>query len=222
MSAALQTRLLRVLAEGEFYRVGGQQAITVDVRIIAATNQNLDAAVADGRFREDLYHRLNVMRINTPPLRERREDIPMLVNHYLRRAGDELGVPVKTISAEALEMLQRFEWPGNVRQLVNVARRMTVTAPGNEILSQDIPAEISGAAGSKPGGQWLDSLADWALRRVSNGSSRPLLADAQPEFERVLIRVALQAAGGHKQDAAKLLGWGRNTLTRKIRDLGLE
>ncbi len=222
MSPDLQTRLLRVLAEGEFYRVGGQKAINVDVRIIAATNQDLESAVAAGRFREDLYHRLNVMRINTPPLRQRREDIPMLVRHYLAKSSAELGVPAKALTPDALDMLARFDWPGNVRQLVNATRRITVTAPGNEIRAEDIPAEFGGAAARNGNSQWQAALASWAAHRLSANGSKPLLDEAQPGFERVLIRAAMQAAGGRKQDAAKLLGWGRNTLTRKIKELGLE
>ena len=221
MSPDLQTRLLRVLAEGEFYRVGGQKAIQVDVRIIAATNQNLETAVNDGRFREDLYHRLNVMRINTPPLRERREDIPMLVSYYLDKASDELGVPGKTMSEETLELLAGFDWPGNVRQLVNATRRLVVTAPGNEIRPEDVPAEFGGDSGNA-GQQWVDALSGWATGRLSGEPTEPLLDAAQPAFEKTLIQAAMAAAGGRKQDAAKLLGWGRNTLTRKIKELNLE
>jgi len=200
--------------------VGGQKAISMDVRIIAATNQKLETAVAAGDFREDLYHRLNVMRINTPPLRDRREDIPMLVRHYLEKAAAELGVQAKTINDEALQKLSAFDWPGNVRQLVNAVRRMTVTAPGNEIRTEDLPPEVGGSTGSSDR-DWSVALAAWAGRKLSNGATAPLLDEAQPEFERALIRAAMQAAGGRKQDAAKLLGWGRNTLARKIRDLGL-
>ncbi len=221
MSTDLQTRLLRVLAEGEFYRVGGQKAIKVDVRIIAATNQNLETAVTEGRFREDLYHRLNVMRINTPPLRERREDIPMLVSYYLDKSSEELGVSAKTISAEAMKLLKRFEWPGNVRQLVNVTRRMMVIAPGNEIREEDVPAELGGGGNELSTAIWTESLARWAADYLAD-EGEPLLDQAQPDFEKVLIRSALQAAGGRKQEAARLLGWGRNTLARKIKELGLE
>ena len=222
MSPDLQTRLLRVLAEGEFFRVGGQKAISVDVRIIAATNQDLETAVTDGRFREDLYHRLNVMRINTPPLRERREDIPMLVQYYLDKAGAELGVESKTMSAETMDVLTRFDWPGNVRQLVNATRRMVVTAPGNEIRPEDVPAEFGGASDGGGDQEWVAMLSRWATARLAANGGSPLLEEAQPEFDRTLIRAAMQAAGGRKQDAAKLLGWGRNTLARKIKELGLE
>jgi len=222
MSTDLQTRLLRVLAEGEFFRVGGQSAIHVDVRIIAATNQDLETAVTSGRFREDLYHRLNVMRINTPPLRERREDIPMLVQYYLAKSSAELGVPAKTMSHETLTMLAGFDWPGNVRQLVNVTRRMIVTAPGNEIRPEDVPAEFGGRANDADQ-PWVEALRQWATGHLAAGGvSSPLLEAAQPAFEKALIKAALQAAGGRKQDAAKLLGWGRNTLARKIKELDLE
>jgi len=223
MSVDLQTRLLRVLAEGEFYRVGGQDAIRVDVRIIAATNQNLELAVEQGRFRDDLYHRLNVMRINTPPLRERREDIPELLNYYLARASDELGIERKTLTPEAMDAFRNFDWPGNVRQLVNATRRVMVAAPGNEIRMADVPQEFIGAADiALHSSVWTTALADWAMQHLEAGSDEPLLSAAQSDFERVLIVAALQIAQGRKQDAARLLGWGRNTLTRKIRDLKLE
>ena len=223
MSVDLQTRLLRVLAEGEFYRVGGQQPITVDVRIIAATNQDLTEAVEDGRFREDLYHRLNVMRINTPPLRQRREDIPMLLQHYLAASSEELGVEQKSLTEAAVTALQEFDWPGNVRQLANATRRMMVTAPGSEIRVADIPTEFGGARAADPlGANWTKALKLWAHQQLANGSNEPLLYVAQPEFERVLLQAALQAAKGRKQEAARLLGWGRNTLTRKLKELGLD
>ncbi len=220
MSPALQTRLLRVLAESEFYRVGGQTSIKVDVRVIAATNQDLAQAVQKGRFREDLYHRLNVIRINTPPLRQRREDIPLLLTHYLQGAAQELNAPAKTLSDDALDALKRYDWPGNVRQLVNAMRRLTITAPGSVITAQDLPEELGGAAVDGP--EWSDALASWAEGRLSADSERPLLDDALPAFERTLIRVALAHCGGHRQQAARLLGWGRNTLTRKIRALQLD
>ena len=222
MSVDLQTRLLRVLAEGEFFRVGGQQAIQVDVRIIAATNQNLTTAVEDGRFREDLYHRLNVMRIHAPPLRQRREDIPSLLTHYLKKASEELGIEAKSVNSSALEQLVGYNWPGNVRQLINAARRLTVTAPGREIRSEDIPADFGGDGGVRSDGSWTQLLTEWAVARLANGVTGPLLEEAQPEFERALLKVALQKARGRKQEAAKLLGWGRNTLTRKIKELGLD
>ena len=222
MSPALQTRLLRVLAESEFYRDGGQTAIKVYVRVIAATNQDLARAVKEARFREDLYHRLNVIRINTPPLRQRSEDIPALLQHYLAEAGEELGATPKTIDADALDALQAFDWPGNVRQLVNAARRLTVTAPGNVITAQDIPGDLGGsdtpAQGAK---EWTRMLASWAERQLQR-EGKPLLDSALPEFEKTLIQLALSRTNGHRQDAAKLLGWGRNTLTRKMKALELD
>jgi len=223
MSPALQTRLLRVLAESEFYRVGGQAPIKVDVRVIAATNQDLARAVQEGRFREDLYHRLNVMRITTPPLRQRREDIPELFNHYLADAGKELSAAAKTINPEAMEILQGYDWPGNVRQLVNAARRLTVTAPGNVITALDIPEDLGGRGDSRETQEeWTQSLAYWAQKRLVGEDPEPLLDSALPEFEKTLIRIALTKAKGHRQQAARLLGWGRNTLTRKMRSLNME
>jgi len=223
MSPDLQTRLLRVLAEGEFYRVGGQTPIKVDTRIIAATNQSLKQAVANGRFREDLYHRLNVISIVTPPLRERREDIPALVTHYLASSADELGVDAKVLTDSALDVLQSFSWPGNVRQLVNTCRKLVVVAPGSEIRPEDIPDDLGGSGrgtAGKPG--WTAALERWAEEALRGDSSTPLLDEAAPEFERTLIKAALNKAQGKRQEAAKLLGWGRNTLTRKIKELGLD
>ena len=222
MSPALQTRLLRVLAESEFYRVGGQTSIRVDVRVIAATNQDLARAVKETRFREDLYHRLNVIRINTPPLRHRREDIPLLFNHYLAESAKELDTPAKTIDAQAMEALQGYDWPGNVRQLVNTTRRLTVTAPGSVITAADIPAELGGGdATTRSGQEWTRSLASWVEGRLSAGETG-LLETALPEFEKTLIQTALRQTGGHRQQAARLLGWGRNTLARKMKALKLD
>jgi two-component system nitrogen regulation response regulator GlnG len=222
MSPALQTRLLRVLAESEFYRVGGQTPIKVDVRVIAATNQDLARAVKENRFREDLYHRLNVIRINTPPLRQRREDIPLLLNHYLAEAADEIGTPAKAIDAEALDALQAYGWPGNVRQLVNATRRLTVTAPGGVITAQDIPNDLGGNENpQRAAKEWTRTLASWAESQLSK-SDTPLLDAALPEFEKTLIEIAMSQTNGHRQEAAKLLGWGRNTLTRKMKALHLD
>jgi two-component system nitrogen regulation response regulator GlnG len=223
MSPELQTRLLRVLAESEFFRVGGQTSIKVDVRVIAATNQDLAKAVKEGRFREDLYHRLNVIRINTPPLRQRRVDIPLLLNHYLADAAKEIEVPAKSLNREAMELLQSFNWPGNVRQLVNATRRLTVTAPGGIISATDIPEDLGGTGASIGSQQeWTQPLASWAEQQLSQDESTPLLDTALPELERTLIRIALSRSHGRRQDAAKLLGWGRNTLARKIRSLNIE
>lgn len=222
MSAALQTRLLRVLAESEFYRVGGQTPIKVDVRVIAATNQDLARAVKESRFREDLFHRLNVMRINTPPLRQRRDDIPMLLKHYLAEAANELGVAGKSVDAEATEALQAFAWPGNVRQLVNAARRLTVTAPGGVITAQDIPSDLGGNESPKRAAkEWTRVLATWAEGQLRRNDA-PLLDTALPEFEKTLIETAMSQTNGHRQEAAKLLGWGRNTLARKMKALHLD
>jgi|TARA_B110000495_G_scaffold198794_1_gene211164 two-component system nitrogen regulation response regulator GlnG len=222
MSLALQTRLLRVLAESEFYRVGGQTPIKVDVRVIAATNQDLARAVKESRFREDLFHRLNVIRITTPPLRQRREDIPLLLKHYLAEAAKEIGTPAKVIDAGALEVLQNFGWPGNVRQLVNASRRLTVTAPGNIISVQDIPNDLGGSeAPQRATKEWTRMLAAWAERQISS-SDAPLLDQAIPEFEKTLIETAMARTNGHRQEAAKLLGWGRNTLARKMKSLHLD
>jgi two-component system, NtrC family, nitrogen regulation response regulator GlnG len=222
MSTSLQTRLLRVLAEGEFYRVGGQTPIRVDVRVIAATHQNLEDRVRLGLFREDLFHRLNVIRIELPPLRARREDVPDLLDHYMHIAAQELGVEPKTLNEDAGEKLMAYSWPGNVRELVNLCRRLTVLAPGNEIRAEDLPPEIIGAVSSAPPEQdWTTALAAWADRHAPS-PPRPLLDDALPAFERTLIRVALRHTQGHRQEAARLLGWGRNTLTRKLKELGMD
>ena len=221
MSMPLQTRLLRVLAEGEFYRVGGQTPVRVDVRVIAATHQNLLERVTRGLFREDLYHRVNVIRIELPPLRARAEDIPDLLSYYLLVTAHELGVEPKALAADARARLAAYEWPGNVRELVNLCRRLSVLAPGSEIQLADLPPEL--AAFTPAGAQdadWAVALERWADRQSLAGSP-PLLDTAQPQFERVLIRAALRRTQGHRQDAARLLGWGRNTLTRKLKELDM-
>jgi two-component system, NtrC family, nitrogen regulation response regulator GlnG len=221
MAAPLQTRLLRVLAEGEFYRVGGQEPIRVDVRVVAATNQDLDARVHDGGFREDLFHRLNVFRIRVPPLRERREDIGLLLAHYLGEAAGELGVAPKSLAPDAEQCLLAFDWPGNVRQLVNACRRLTLLAPGERIELRDLPVDLGGADNVGRAPTWSAALAQWAQARLAAGSGG-LLLDAVPELERTLIRLALEHTGGRRQEAARILGLGRNTLTRKLRSLGLD
>jgi two-component system, NtrC family, nitrogen regulation response regulator GlnG len=222
MNTALQTRLLRVLAEGEFYRVGGQLPIKVDVRVVAATHQNLEERVRSGTFREDLFHRLNVIRIELPPLRSRVEDIPGLLAHYLRLAALELGVDAKVLNAASSARLAHYAWPGNVRELVNLCRRLTVLSPGTEVRIEDLPAEIAGAdAAPNAEVDWTTALRQWADRQGA-APAKPLLDEALPAFERTLIQVALRVTQGHKQEAAKLLGWGRNTLTRKLQDLGLD
>ncbi len=222
MSTPLQTRLLRVLAEGEFYRVGGQTPIRVDVRVIAATHQNLEDRVSRGLFREDLFHRLNVIRIELPPLRARREDVADLLEHYSRVAAQELGVEHKTLAKDARAALEAYQWPGNVRELVNLCRRLSVLAPGSEIRLDDLPTEILGASLAQDAQGWSALLARWAETEALQSCASPLLDTALPEFERTLIRVALKHTQGHRQDAARLLGWGRNTLTRKLKELGME
>jgi two-component system nitrogen regulation response regulator GlnG len=221
MSAALQVRLLRVVAEGEFYRVGGNVPVRVDVRVIAATHQDLDALVKQGLFREDLLHRLNVIRIRVPSLRERPGDIPELLTHYLATAARELGAEPKTLTERARSRLVAFAWPGNVRQLVNAARRLTVTAPGREIREEDIPADLGGEGAEARADDWCRELEAWATRHLAGGGP-PLLAVATERFERTLAQAALERVQGRRQEAAKLIGWGRNTLTRKLRELGLE
>ncbi|HEY0767537.1 MAG TPA: nitrogen regulation protein NR(I) [Steroidobacteraceae bacterium] len=221
MSMPLQTRLLRVLAEGEFYRVGGQMPIRVDVRVIAATHQNLQERAARGLFREDLYHRLNVIRIELPPLRARAEDIPDLLRYYLVVTAHELGVEPKGLAAEALARLAAYDWPGNVRELVNLCRRLSALAPGSEVHLADLPPELAASSTQATAeADWATALGRWAERQALAGQA-PLLYTAQPQFERVLIRAALKRTQGHRQDAARLLGWGRNTLTRKLKELGM-
>ncbi len=176
----------------------------------------------EGRFTEDLFHRLNVIRINTPPLRQRREDIPQLLSHYLAEAAKEMRATPKTFDSDALEMLRSYDWPGNVRQVVNATRRLTVTAPGAVITAEDIPSDLGGAGGSKQAAQeWTRNLAAWAETQLGE-NHESLLAAALPEFEKTLIQVAMSKTNGHRQEAAKLLGWGRNTLARKMKVLHLD
>ena len=223
MPADLQTRLLRVLSDGEFYRVGGHVPVRVDVRIIAATHQDLEARVRAGTFREDLFHRLNVIRVHSPALRERREDIPLLLAHFLEQAAHEIGVEPKTLKPDVIRYLETLDWPGNVRQLENTCRWLTVMASGNEIHLEDLPPELrrTGEEAGDIADDWEMSLRRWAERRLVRGDDA-LLDDAMPRFETVLIKCALGRTGGRRQEAARLLGWGRNTLTRKIRELALD
>ena len=222
MPLEIQTRLLRVLSDGQFYRVGGHSPVQVDVRIIAATHQNLEDRVNNNEFREDLFHRLNVIRIQLPSLRERREDIIQLCQHFLKQAANELSVDPKTISKKAATFLQQFQWPGNVRQLENICRFLTVMASGQEILLEDLPSELTEkTAQIRPqAASWQSSLSDWMDQELAQGNSS-ILDTAMPEFEKVMLERALLFTQGHKQDAAKKLGWGRNTLTRKIKELNL-
>lgn len=221
MPSELQTRLLRVLADGVFYRVGGHEAVKADVRIIAATHQDLERLVREGRFREDLFHRLNVIRIHLPALRERREDIPLLMDHFLKCAAKELGVESKTLLPDTVAELKSLEWRGNVRQLENTARWLTVMASGREIYCEDLPPELRREHDTESVGDWRSTLRSW-IRSSLGAGKVGLLDQAMPEFETIMIETALEFTGGRKQDAARLLGWGRNTLTRKIKELGLE
>ncbi|WP_286295326.1 nitrogen regulation protein NR(I) [Vibrio apostichopi] len=221
MPLDIQTRLLRVLSDGQFYRVGGHSAVKVDVRIVAATHQDLERLVHEGGFREDLFHRLNVIRIHIPALRERKQDIEKLTHHFLASAAEELGVEVKTLHPETILKLNQLNWPGNVRQLENICRWLTVMASGSEILPSDLPPELleeKVVTTSGSGDNWQQLLANWAKCALDSGE-KELLTYALPEFERILLEAALNHTNGHKQDAAKVLGWGRNTLTRKLKEL---
>ncbi len=219
MPPSLQTRLLRVLSDGCFYRVGGHEQLKVDVRIIAATNQDIEAAVAQGRFREDLFHRLNVIRIRLPALRERGEDIPRLAQHFLEAAARELDVGPKQLGPETLRDLCRYSWPGNVRQLENVCRWLTVMAPGQSVSPSDLPEEIrADARDTTAGAEWERALRGVVEQRLTDGDC-DILASLGRRFERVLLDAALRHTGGHKQEAARRLGWGRNTLARKLKEL---
>ena len=222
MPAELQTRLLRVLADGEFYRVGGRSPIKVDVRVIAATHQNLEQRVKEGKFREDLFHRLNVIRIHIPSLRERHEDIPLLIGHFLEKASDEIGVESKWLDKATETYLSSLDWPGNVRQLENTCRWLTVMSPGQEVHMEDLPPELKVTSEEHSDDRdWLTPLRRWAEQRLNLGDSA-ILEEAVPQFERLMIEVALKKSGGHRQEAAQLLGWGRNTITRKIKELEMD
>ncbi|GAA0827563.1 MULTISPECIES: nitrogen regulation protein NR(I) [Marinomonas] len=222
MPAETQTRLLRVLADGEFYRVGGHTPVKVDVRIIAATHQNLEGLVLKGSFREDLFHRLNVIRIHLPKLAERREDIPKLARHFLSRAAEELAVEPKLLTKETENYLTRLEWPGNVRQLENTCRWLIVMASGREVLVEDLPPELLSATPSEqPFGSWEEALKNWVDSALASGQ-KGILEQAVPKFERIMIETALAHTAGRRRDASLLLGWGRNTLTRKIKELGID
>ena len=221
MPADTQTRLLRVLADGEFYRVGGHTPVKVDVRIIAATHQNLENLVREGKFREDLFHRLNVIRIHIPRLADRREDIPALARHFLARAAQELAVEPKLLKSETEDYLRQLAWPGNVRQLENTCRWITVMASGREVHVDDLPPELlNQPAETGQTGDWQQALRLWADQALARGQSN-LLDCAVPCFERIMIETALKHTAGRRRDAALLLGWGRNTLTRKIKELGM-
>jgi two-component system nitrogen regulation response regulator GlnG len=211
MPLVLQTRLLRVLAGGEFYRVGGRELIRGNVRIVAATHQDLTTRVAAGQFRADLMHRLDVVRIELPPLRTRRSDIPLLAQHFLAATAHDLKLPPKRFSKAALKLIAQRDYPGNVRELENLCRRLAVIAPGGEIL----PADMGAGAGAPSGGEWTDALHEWAVAALAAGET-DIHARAREALDRTLLQAALQASEGHRQNAASALGVGRNTLTRKL------
>jgi len=219
MPLALQTRLLRVLAEGDYYRVGGRDLLRADVRIIAATHQDLEEKIREGSFREDLYHRLNVIYIALPPLRDRTEDIAMLSRRFLVQVAKELGLEEKRLRPETVRVLEGLPWPGNVRQLLNLCRQLCVMAPGEQIFPEDLPREILDQHAEQINSeQWPDLLRRWARSELASGATG-LIARAQAELERILIDCALEQTDGQRQKAAELLGLGRNTLTRKLRKI---
>jgi two-component system nitrogen regulation response regulator GlnG len=216
MPLALQTRLLRVLAEGDYYRVGGRDLLSADVRIIAATHQDLEAKTADGSFREDLFHRLNVINIALPPLRDRPEDIPLLAHHFLAQAAVDMRLEKKRFRPETVLMLQAMPWPGNVRQLQNLCQQMCVMAPGEQIFPEDLPGELEALQRGEPEG-WPEKLRSWM--RSSLRAGRPaLMVEAREQLEKIALDCALEHTGGKRVEAARLLGVGRNTLTRKLRE----
>ena len=220
MPAELQTRLLRVLSDGTFYRVGGHQQVKVNVRVIAATHQNLEQRVREGTFREDLYHRLNVIRLRLPNLRERAEDIPLLAKHFLASSARQLGVEPKRLADEALAHLSRLAFPGNVRQLENLCHWLTVMAPGQVVDVGDLPAEFKDQAAAAAA-DWVAALEHETERRLARGETG-ILDGLNRQFERALITKALAKTGGRRIEAANLLGMGRNTITRKIQELGID
>lgn len=240
MPIELQTRLLRVLSDGHFYRVGGHTPIKANVRVIAATHQNLEERVKLGNFREDLFHRLNVIRLRLPPLRERREDIPLLTKHFLAKSASNLGVEPKRLSDAAMETIKFYPFTGNVRELENLCQWITVMAPGQMVEVGDLPSELReppapaegsdavnhtthhvNATTSSPVHDWTRGLAEEVARRLRAGEVG-IIDDLTRRFEETCIRTGLAHTGGRKVEAAHLLGWGRNTLTRKIQELGME
>ncbi len=220
MPLETQTRLLRVLSNGEFYRVGGREPIKVDVRIITATHQNLEELVKSGDFREDLFHRLNVIKLSLPKLNERKEDIPELAKHFFTKSSEELKEEKKFLSEEVENYFKTLSWPGNVRQLENVCRWLTVMSPSKEVKLEDLPDELK-LENAEEENNWKVVLRSWSENYLENGNKN-LLEEVGPEFERTLIKVALNKTKGKKKEAAELLGWGRNTLSRKIKELGIE
>ena len=219
MQLETQTRLLRVLSNGEFYRVGGREPIKVDVRIITATHQNIEDLVKAGNFREDLFHRLNVIKLSLPKLNERKEDIPTLVKHFFQKSSEELVEEKKYLSAEVEDYFMTLSWPGNVRQLENTCRWLTVMSPTREVKLEDLPDDLK-VENIENINDWTKVLQTWSENYLAKGNNN-LLEEAIPDFERTIIKVALNKTMGRKKEAAELLGWGRNTLTRKIKELGL-
>ena len=221
MPPELQTRLLRVLSDGHYYRVGGHQPIKASVRVIAATHQDLEARVKQGLFREDLFHRLNVIRLRLPSLRERREDIPLLARHFLRKSATELNVEPKRFSDSVVKYLTAMDFPGNVRQLENLCHWLTVMAPAAQIEIDDLPPEIRSDAPATAGQDWVSALEREAEVRLARGETR-IMDELTRQFEKSLILKALAQTGGRRIEAANLLGIGRNTLTRKVQELGID
>ncbi|HZF98938.1 MAG TPA: nitrogen regulation protein NR(I), partial [Pseudoxanthomonas sp.] len=215
MPLPLQTRLLRVLAEGEFFRLGGRELIRVDVRVIAATHQDLEALVDEGRFRADLLHRLDVVRLRLPPLRERREDVPQLADNFLAVASRKLDAPAKRFAPAALDALRGYGWPGNVRELENLCWRLAALAPGKTIAVADLDSALARGRPVPAAAEWDQALSAWARQRLADGAKR-LHAEARDRLDRALLEAALAHTQGHRADAARRLGLGRNTVTRKL------
>jgi two-component system nitrogen regulation response regulator GlnG len=219
MPLSLQTRLLRVLAEKDYYRIGGRDLLRADVRVIAATHQNLEARVASGAFREDLYHRLNVISIALPPLRDRPGDVAALAEHFLHQAADDMSLEIKRLRPETLEILAAHPWPGNVRQLQNLCRQLCVMAPGKQVFPEDLPGELLTGAIQQGQASWQGLLREWS-RAALNSGQPDLMAAVRKDMENVLFQEALEHSGGKRIEAARLLGVGRNTLTRKLKEGG--
>ena len=222
MPLECQTRLLRVLSNKEFYRVGGDKPIKVDVRILAATHQDLHSLVSLAKFREDLFYRLNVIRIEVPKLKERNDDIKLLAIAFLKMHSDALGEELRVLSKEALEFLEKYDWPGNVRQLENICYWLTLMSPTQNIKVEDLPSEVKDyeAEEVEASSDWEQGLAAW-LKDLSENKDSDLLDIVGPKLDKILIQTALEKTNGRKNEAAVLLGWGRNTLSKKIKELGL-
>ena len=216
-----QTRLLRVLSNKEFYRVGGDKPIEVDVRIIAATHQNLNNLVSQKNFREDLFYRLNVIKIDVPPLRDRIEDITDLSKYFLKNYSDSLDEDLKVVTEDAMNLMKKYDWPGNVRQLENICYWLTLMSPSQNVKSQDLPSEIKEFEVTDiPSSSWEDGMQNW-LKNVSMNIDSGLSEIAITKIEKMLIKTALERSNGKKNDAAQILGWGRNTLSKKMKEHGI-